>query len=96
MKSNEELDKERFYEITEVKEGDCWYKKPGGEYCICGVIVQPTEQRGKFRIIKACPSGYFSSSINEELYFGASGEMTLRPLNKRDQTKLERIRSQFV
>lgn len=95
MKSNNELDRERFYEITEVKEGDCWYEKPGTDYCICGAIVQPMNERGRFRIIKACPNGYFSASINEPIFFGSGGEVTLRPLNKKDQAKLQRIREQF-
>ena len=97
MKSNNDsLDRERFYEITAVEEGDCWYEKPGSDYCICGAIVRPTAQSGQFTVIKACPNGYFSASIDEPLFFGSDGQITLRPLSKKDQGKLERIRNQYA
>ena len=96
MKSNDNmLDTRRFYEITAVKEGDCWYEKPGTDFCIEGAIIQPTSQLGRFTIVKACPSGYLSGSINESIYFGSDGCMTLRPLNEKDQAKLQRKRDQF-
>ena len=96
MKSNDNnLDQDRFYEITEVEEGDVWYEKPGTEYCVEGAIIQPTPQLGRFTLVKACPNGYLSGSINESMYFGSDGSMTLRPLNEKDQAKLQRKRDQF-
>ena len=96
MKSNSDnLNAERFYEIAEVEEGDTWYEKPGSEWGIVGAIVQPTKSPGQFTVIKACPSGYLSGSINESLYLGSGASLTLRPLNKKDQAKLQRKRDQF-
>ncbi len=97
MKSNHPLiETDRFYEITAVKEGDCWYEKPDSQYSIVGATIQPTEQPGKFTVVKACPSGYLAGSTNEDLFFGSDGSLTLRPLNKKDQAKIQRIRDQIA
>ncbi|KKN12381.1 hypothetical protein LCGC14_1016920 [marine sediment metagenome] len=96
MKSSDNnLDQDRFYEITEVEEGDVWYEKPGSRYCIVGAIVQPNNDFGRFKIIKPSTTNYLMPSASDEtgLYLGKA--LTLRPLNKKDQKKLQRKRDQF-
>ena len=96
MKSNHPLlDHDRFYEITEVRKGDTWYEPPGSEYCIVGAIVQPTDNAEQFMVIQATPGGYLTGTIGDKLYLGVNGSLTLRPLNKKDQEKLQRKRDQF-
>ena len=92
---NDKLDTERFYELTEIEKGDPWYEDPGSMYCALGAIVQPTDNPGSFLVIKVAPSGYLSVSASKEstIFFGDG--LTLRPLNKKDQAKLQHVRSQF-
>ena len=96
MKSNSDnLDQERFYEITEVTKDNVWFAEPGTPYCCLGAILQPTELPGSFRIIKSSPTGYLgvSTEPDDALFMGR--KVTLRPLNKKDQAKLQRVRDQF-
>ncbi len=88
-------DQDRFYEITEIPKDNPWCEEPGHRYCALGAIVQPTEEPERFKIIKRSPTGYLteSSKDGDGLFLGT--DMTLRPLNKKDQAKLQLKRDQF-
>lgn len=97
MKSNtDKLDKDRFYEITEVDEHEAWYSKLGSAYCCIGAIIQPAKSHGAFRVIRSSPTGYLSVSKDASHTLFMGSKLTLRPLNKKDQAKLQRVRDQFA
>ena len=91
---NHDIDKTRFYEVSEIPKRSVWYEKPDSNFCSLGAIVQPVELRGSFTIIKPAPSGFLSASVNRDLHLGI--DITLRPLNKKDQAKLQRVRDQYA
>lgn len=96
MKSNtDKLDKDRFYEITKVDEHEAWYSELGSAYCCVGAIIQPAKSHGSFHVIRSSPTGYLSVSRNNSHIFMGS-KLTLRPLNKKDQAKIQHRRDQFA
>jgi len=93
---NDNLDRKRFYEITDIPEDSVWYDPPESRYCALGAIVKPMADVGRFVVIKPTRRGYLTPSANDDtgLYIGK--DITLRPLNKRDQDKLQRVRDQYA
>lgn len=82
---------DRYFEVTEVAEDSAWYEPPGTKDCVLGAIVQPEKNLGEFKIIRAPKIRPLPIS---HVYFGYHG-LHLRPLNNKDQAKLERKRRQF-
>lgn len=96
MKINaDNFDANRFYEVTDIPVGTTWYEEPGHLYCVLGAIVQPSNNYGRFKIIKRSPTGYLTVSKKGEDGIFLGDDITLRPLNKKDQVKLQRKRDQF-
>ena len=98
MKANREnLDKDRFYEVTDIPKDSTWYAEPGSIYCALGAIVRPYKERsGLYIIIKSAPNGFLSVSRTDDDSLRLGKDITLRPLNKKDQAKLQKIRDQFT
>lgn len=94
--TNGNLELTRFYEITGVDKDDPWSEEPGSIYCVLGAIVQPTGVPGRYIVIRVSATDYLTVTKADEngLYLGCG--LTLRPLNKKDQRKIQRVRDQFA
>lgn len=84
------LNKERMYEVTEVKKGQAWWRRLDSEYTLVGTIVKIENPELPFasNLVVQKTNGHDYFAV-EETIFVQLANLTLRPLNKLDQSIIE-------
>lgn len=86
--SDAQKNHDRYYEVTDLEEDAVWYTEPGASNDIRGAIVQLL---GGIEILVIRGKNLLTTNCIAHV-----SQMILRPLNQKDQAKLERLRSQYA